>query len=246
MSAFLVNKVTIDAVVSIWIAFQRELSGEPIEAFLDQSPADVGVGTRLGHLLWLENHESVSYRYPDNPKLRESRPIYRFEPCPIPDLDMACSRALGAVQCLQHQSCEHPGYKSKRGLFGVDGGGSVKAWLDALVVDICARMDVSPVAEEGTWVAWEVTERDELSRIAQIRTMCAREFSKQAGSEHWSNPTAADGSISPSDEFFVLSALQHETNDQALWRLFDDERDIQRQRGTYTTDEAVILTLIHG
>lgn len=105
MSAYVVSKATIDAIVSVWRALKVE-AGEiaPAQAMCDS----------MGRNLWRENEKSVESLYIENhPSARRSLATrealgeYRFTPIALPaDLSVALPRALGEIRNLIYQSCE--------------------------------------------------------------------------------------------------------------------------------------------
>jgi hypothetical protein len=93
MSAFVVSKRDIDAVVTV--ALEQNFSNRP--------------ANELGKLLWLENVKSVAYRYGMPARHADEHHgyladvnAYAFEPCPLSD-----GAASKIVHCLDYQSCEH-------------------------------------------------------------------------------------------------------------------------------------------
>lgn len=87
MSAWLVSKRHVDAVVSTAIAHRA----------IDRSEADV-----TGSMLWGANADNLAYLYSDLDDDERNPGPYRFDPYPIEDPDVAHK----AVQCLDYQSCD--------------------------------------------------------------------------------------------------------------------------------------------
>jgi len=105
MSAFIVDKATIDALLTVYVALEREGDGcaEPLE--LARTP----LLDAIGQSLVSENYRSVNYRYQERGDLPED---YTFKPVPITaPLDMVIPRALGALNGYVYQACEHPDWK---------------------------------------------------------------------------------------------------------------------------------------
>ncbi len=109
MSAYIVDKATIDALITICIALDRADDGS-------NEPPDCSQGLvkydRLGALLWRENFRSVNSRY--NEKKRA--PSYVFEALPIARTvtPKIASRALGALRGFCYQACEHKTWLNSR------------------------------------------------------------------------------------------------------------------------------------
>jgi hypothetical protein len=98
MSAFVVSKGDIDAIVTI-----------ALELGVSTRPANL-----LGRLLWEENVKSVAYRYnmparhaDENAGYLADIEAYRFEPV---TLEARAARAV--VDCYDYQSCEHDGWEA--------------------------------------------------------------------------------------------------------------------------------------
>ena len=97
MSAFIVNKTHIDAIVTAIVDCPN------INISRSESNIDL-----VGQILWDENFKSVNYRYSDN----EQAPKYSHR---VKYVSLA--QAIKAISCLNYQSCEHPDYyesESKR------------------------------------------------------------------------------------------------------------------------------------
>ena len=98
MSAFVVSKRDIDAIVTI-----------ALELGVSTRPANL-----LGRLLWEENVKSVAYRYamPKRHAEEHARYVadveaYRFEP-----LTLAAGAAGKIVDCYAYQACEHNAWEA--------------------------------------------------------------------------------------------------------------------------------------
>jgi hypothetical protein len=90
MSAFIVNKTHIDAIVTAIVDCPN------INISRSESNIDL-----VGQILWDENFKSVNYRYSDN----EQAPKYSHR---VKYVSLA--QAIKAISCLNYQSCEHPDY----------------------------------------------------------------------------------------------------------------------------------------
>jgi hypothetical protein len=95
MSAFIVSKDHIDTILS---AYAKVLKAR------HDTPPDLD---HLGKTLWRENARSVAYRYEEaEDKQWET---YKFKNQPNSILTPVEVYAL--VDCLEYQSCEHPGWE---------------------------------------------------------------------------------------------------------------------------------------
>lgn len=123
MSAFIVGKVHIDALVQAGLTFSRHdrmrwylpASGtQRCYHELDHTTVDA-----VGRMLWAENVTSWRYRYPDGPLVAEGTdytfPVTRAK-------RLSAVETLKAVSCYEYQSCEHPGWETSE----------AKAFCDAL------------------------------------------------------------------------------------------------------------------
>ena len=94
MSAFIVSKKTIDALVTF--LFKR--------IDLNNLPEDKGLN-QIGQILINENYRSVNYRYDDN----ELPFKYKFNQCLVSDIQILC-----LCNCYNYQSCETDYYKKTK------------------------------------------------------------------------------------------------------------------------------------
>lgn len=161
MSAFVVSKEHIDAIVALSIK-QGNLrftwfSEDPdsIEWTGDYSAhtaamreihreANLMTADSIGQMLAFENAASVLYRYPDHDNSEyvpewTTDDSYRYpgnvrRPTPVEGLKL--------IACLEYQSCEHPGWKSSE----------ARRFLEALRDDLINRL---PGYEEAPW-EWSV------------------------------------------------------------------------------------------
>jgi hypothetical protein len=110
VSAYIVDKATIDALVTAYLMTEHDATGsdEPIDAYI---VAGAPYANRIGSALWRENYRSVNIRYSEG---KRSAP-YLFDPMKIDDLKLAAPRIHGAIRGYIYQSCEHGDafYKSK-------------------------------------------------------------------------------------------------------------------------------------
>jgi ABC-type uncharacterized transport system ATPase subunit len=90
MSAFIVNKTHIDAIVTA-IVDCPNINISRCESALNS----------IGQILWDENYKSVNYRYNED----EKTPKYLHK---VKHVSLV--QAIKAINCLNYQSCEHPEY----------------------------------------------------------------------------------------------------------------------------------------
>lgn len=100
MSAFIVDKQHIDNIVATAMAYRMRQAAHP---------------TQLGRMLWVENTKSVAYRYSDHPDFPEFSDVaeaetYGFNAYSARSLTAV--EVLKAINCLEYQSCEHPGWQT--------------------------------------------------------------------------------------------------------------------------------------
>lgn len=144
MSAYLVDREHIDALVRFACDDNRVWTEEAEGGwrYLSREDADW-----LGRVLWIENLVSVAYRYPND------RGSDRPGPCGLSDDEIAAYTfpahlwvrptapavaILKSADCLDYQSCEHPGWESSK----------AKALLDAIRR---AAWQHVPGYEEAPW-----------------------------------------------------------------------------------------------
>ena len=94
MSAFIVNKTHIDAIVTV-------LYQEKCPNIQEEFSKYGGNLNLIGQILWDENFKSVNYRYSDDAK----SPKYSHKVKSV-----SLIQAIKALDCLNYQSCEHPDY----------------------------------------------------------------------------------------------------------------------------------------
>jgi hypothetical protein len=157
MSAWIVDKAHIDLLVRVALdsgrdplrwwqvdeegkyAGWRELD-ELGKGLDDEARAASGVYTpdELGAMLWTENVCSVSYRYPSDSPASRPGPLsddidgeaisYQYV---NPGYTMTPGEAFRAIDCLDYQSCEHPGWRTSEAF----------AFLQALRERLCTQVD---------------------------------------------------------------------------------------------------------
>jgi hypothetical protein len=122
MSAFVVNKAHIDALVTAAAEVRNHDSGmrwfaaEGNFARHELTYSDTDRLSEVGMMLWAENVASVEARYPDTLETgdypgpasfeRESAALYRFDRTEV----LAPVVILKALDCYEYQSCEHEGW----------------------------------------------------------------------------------------------------------------------------------------
>jgi len=116
MSAYIVDKATIDAIVTVWCALEGVDTQRTEQAPLFGYDADHASATAIGQALWNENYRSMNYRYQGRAEeAANGAPVYRFESVPLPrDLNSALPRAMGAIRGLNYQACECDDYEDSR------------------------------------------------------------------------------------------------------------------------------------
>ena len=144
MSAFIVNKTHIDLIVRAAIAAKRP--GSPfrwwkvdadggyagwrtLEEGSMMTPyggekEDVFSPSQLGQMLWAENFASVNARYSED----DEADMYVYE---NPGYTLSAGEVFNAIDCLDHQSCEHDGWRTSEAF----------AMLDSLRSSWCKRVD---------------------------------------------------------------------------------------------------------
>lgn len=101
MSAFIVSKRHIDALVTTAEAWRIPLAGSHGSAMHRFS----FTAKDLGQLLWTENFRSVNYRYTE----QQAEEIYPG-PNAYSTKVLTPVQALKAIACYEYQSCEHPAW----------------------------------------------------------------------------------------------------------------------------------------
>lgn len=99
----MVPKRHIDFLVTAGLNFARGSS--PVRWGDDGKFLSPETASEAGSMLWVENRASVNYRYGEN----EPNPEYRYERF-RGKIDPV--QVLKALDCLEYQSCEHPGWET--------------------------------------------------------------------------------------------------------------------------------------
>lgn len=142
MSAYIVEKATIDAILTFALK-GRQKFGTIKRINSDHRPGEytvVGDYTpdQIGQALWDENVRSVNARYREQSEFE----IYKFRAVyKLPGKDgryLAPIDIIKICQCLEYQSCEHDGWQDS----------FAKDFLDR-VVDACIR--ALPGYEDAPW-----------------------------------------------------------------------------------------------
>jgi hypothetical protein len=118
MSAFVVSRSHIDALVYTILNGPADREGGPVTGFSDgakyQYTEDLKLhsvrdedASAVGQMLWDENRKSVAYRYGYMPLF----PQYEYlEPKRKP----TAVETLKLIACYDYQTCEHPGWKGSQ------------------------------------------------------------------------------------------------------------------------------------
>jgi hypothetical protein len=164
VSAYIVNKAHIDALVTLYQNGPTGVPVNPMNAWRlplylndqiedNRASEDEGVGLDdvLGRVLWVENYNSIAYHYPDATDEDRPGPVdatftsisgytaQRGRRLSVPE-------ALKALRGYQYQSCEHPGWATS----------FAKQVVDRLVGELTTRVDGYDDAD--TWeIGDEVT-----------------------------------------------------------------------------------------
>lgn len=106
MSAFMVGREHIWAIVDAWRKDHERWSGAPTFETLAEH----------GQMLWDENRESVEFRYPDCKGNDLPGPIgcdfvYGTHELGMTKPNYTPVQILKACHCLEYQSCEHPNWE---------------------------------------------------------------------------------------------------------------------------------------
>ncbi len=135
MSAYVVSKHHIDAIVTAWVA----LGIRHRDSRSRSEDAD-----KVGAMLWHENLESVRYRYgyadPDLPGATVEEYTWTRVRMPDGEWSVVIARILKLLDCYAYQSCEHPGWAESQAAKLV-GAMRQEAWT------------LLPAYAEADWVA---------------------------------------------------------------------------------------------
>jgi hypothetical protein len=150
MSAYVVNKRHIDALVTGGLEEMRRSRSSSFRWYQDDQPAAEltwDQADAVGQMLWTENILSVEYRYPDLKGFADNEnslpgPIgldrdeaYTFQPLNEP---LSAVELLKALHCYEYQSCEHPAWATS----------SAKAFAEALERATMRRL---PGYDDANW-----------------------------------------------------------------------------------------------
>lgn len=110
MSAFIVNKEHIDALVRLAVVHDVSWYDGGAMRYTRHDPDGVGL------MLLTENVNSVRYRYEDTPLDHLPGPLTAYWTKPYSYSPMGkvptAVQGLKLVACLDYQSCEHPGWEA--------------------------------------------------------------------------------------------------------------------------------------
>ncbi len=139
MSAYVVSKTHIDAMVTAGIRLRRP--DRPLSWWVasdgKRNTLDYLTAERVGAMLWAENVASFNHRYSEE----EWEEVYQFELLPGTPDPVA---VLKAVQCYEYQSCEHGEWRDSE----------AKAFCEALTHAAIKALRGYDAA------AWEINSRD--------------------------------------------------------------------------------------
>ena len=118
MSAYIVSKAHIDAIVTFAVGGKRRV-GTVKRIAEDAGHSEfvssaVYTPSQIGAALWAENHASVDCRYSETTPV----PAYAFRPtchgsaCSKPTRLLTPLDIIKLCQSLKYQSCEHPGWEA--------------------------------------------------------------------------------------------------------------------------------------
>jgi hypothetical protein len=155
MSAYIVSKYHIDLLVSACLHYGSTFEPSRGVAWLNSNPGEEFAGwtevsnyrtegddykryvspDALGQILVSENIESIRYRYPGDKPGEYPGPVdayyeqpYRYED---PKRVLTPGEVFSAIDCLDYQSCEHPGWETSE----------AHRILDALRHSACRRVE---------------------------------------------------------------------------------------------------------
>lgn len=167
MSAFIVDPIHIDALVTAGLEFSRPYGLHWYDVDPDELDHDdvadhhheltYETAGRTAVMLYAENCASVLYRYPQDtiqsaPGLIDKPTPDEYEFRKLPGTPKPVD-VLSALACYEYQSCEHPGWKTSE----------AKRFCDALRAACIRRL---PGYENAPW---EIVDRD----IFRYRTKAA-------------------------------------------------------------------------
>lgn len=134
MSAFVVPKVHIDAIIAGWVLLADQYS---------PAAERLAKAAEIGAMLWRENHRSVNARYNEN----EKSPGYRYDRIPMPRKHRPETLAIlaQALACYEYQSCECDDWEES----------AAAKFCNQVRHEICRALPGYDKAE-----AWNVRDRD--------------------------------------------------------------------------------------
>ena len=122
MSAFLVSKAHIDALVSLTL--QAKQHGAPFSFWWSPGLGDNEVGTvydvdyenvdAIGKMLWLENVASLDARYGGRAVDDAERAEVAGYAYTTPPKKLSLVEGLKAIDCYEYQACEHDGWEKSK------------------------------------------------------------------------------------------------------------------------------------
>jgi hypothetical protein len=128
MSAFIVNKEHIDALITFMVEKRVSYWNEATRERVNVTRFNA---TETGQILWDENFRSVNYRYHEDEKPEVYRFTYRLDRVPPVQI-------IKAVHCLDYQSCETDDWETTL----------AHRVLDAILSAACRSL---PGYEEAYW-----------------------------------------------------------------------------------------------
>lgn len=132
MSAFNVSESHIDYIVRAALAW----------GLTDYAGADL-----LGRTLWAENARSVAHRYSEEPEPSDYE--YRHTSGPAAGFPIREAWIVSACDCLEYQSCEHPGWETS----------VARAALHAIRHHAATRIPGGLTGAMLDGAPWEITQR---------------------------------------------------------------------------------------
>jgi hypothetical protein len=127
VSAFVVGKVHIDALISAFFAYRNR----------GQSDAEA---IQIGRMLIAENYRSVDHRYPRHDHADPTAAALAVEEYTFTDLGhhFAPVTILKAIDCYVYQSCEHEGWQDSE----------ARKWCEALRAEAITEL---PGYQDAPW-----------------------------------------------------------------------------------------------
>ncbi len=140
MSAFIVGKVHIDAILRVAIV---HIPGSQFHWYYHEEHRDLTDPDAIGGRLVAENAASVHYRYPQDPidGLPGPTDAYWMKPyfySPFGGRVPTVVEGLKLIKCYEYQSCEHPNWETSE----------AKAFCDALKEHLIRHL---PGYDDAPW-----------------------------------------------------------------------------------------------